>query len=363
MKEYMKNIEAIDILKGIAILLVIFVHVPQRFPIQDEWLKMISKYGQFGVQAFFVISGFTLSYSYSKNKNIKDFYKKRFKRIVPEYWGMLFIYTTIGIINNLLNINISNILNLSKKGFILNFFLIHGTGILTEYRNNVVLGGWFVGVISIFYFLFPYIFKIINKLKEKNEKIIVILPFLTTIFSFIIGYFIGKDYYSIFNQVTSFIVGIILFFSFEKINIKYHKLRNVFSIIGLGIISAILFYGDLEIIKNEALQLIMGLFWTEILIFIYKADIKNKIIASFGKQSYQIYLIHCIFVFQIPYFLKKLLVFFNLKVNVTVQCAVALVLTIILSYFSAKLYKIIIDYIKNMVDKLIKKIVKLINIL
>jgi peptidoglycan/LPS O-acetylase OafA/YrhL len=55
------------------------------------------KYGFYGVQLFFMISGFVIFMSLNKVTSIKDFFYKRFIRLYPTYWICL-IMTTLFIV-------------------------------------------------------------------------------------------------------------------------------------------------------------------------------------------------------------------------------------------------------------------------
>ena len=69
-----KYFDYINGLRGISILLVVLYHTTQHEYLENAFL---------GVDIFFVISGFILTYKYIEKINLKTFFIKRFKRIVP----------------------------------------------------------------------------------------------------------------------------------------------------------------------------------------------------------------------------------------------------------------------------------------
>ena len=71
----------IQILRGIAVLMVVLFHLEIFF----------FESGFLGVDIFFVISGYLMAQLYNKGTTL-DFYKKRFKRILPAY------FVTIGLV-------------------------------------------------------------------------------------------------------------------------------------------------------------------------------------------------------------------------------------------------------------------------
>ena len=64
---------------GLSILWIMFFHSSLTF--QREWINNIKKLGECGVDVFLFVSGISLYFSYTKNQNIKDFYRKRIQRI------------------------------------------------------------------------------------------------------------------------------------------------------------------------------------------------------------------------------------------------------------------------------------------
>lgn len=56
------------------------------YPYESEILTNISKFGYFGVQLFFIISGFVIHKSLEKNNSIQTFYFARVNRIFPSLW-------------------------------------------------------------------------------------------------------------------------------------------------------------------------------------------------------------------------------------------------------------------------------------
>lgn len=89
----------IDGLRGIAALCVLFHHcllgtsmeVPLRM-ILPQVVQIVCSYGAFGVQIFFVISGFVIAHSMRRMASAKDFTKfvlRRQIRLDPPYWCVL----------------------------------------------------------------------------------------------------------------------------------------------------------------------------------------------------------------------------------------------------------------------------------
>lgn len=88
----------LDHLRTLAILLVFFFHY--RIPIfgHPGWVTDAAKFGWTGVDLFFVLSGFLISsqlfsdIKQGQHIHFRDFFVKRFFRILPAFWVVLFIY-------------------------------------------------------------------------------------------------------------------------------------------------------------------------------------------------------------------------------------------------------------------------------
>lgn len=72
---------------GIAILLVVFYHLHCY---TNLGIVAPFHHGAIGVDIFLFFSGYGLCYSYEKN-SLKEFYWRRFKRIMPIFWIHFFL--------------------------------------------------------------------------------------------------------------------------------------------------------------------------------------------------------------------------------------------------------------------------------
>ena len=75
----------LDMLRGIAALSVVLAHIittvaPAANPIQ------VIDFGRFGVQVFFLCSGFIIPVSLQNSQSLKRFWLRRFFRLYPLYW-------------------------------------------------------------------------------------------------------------------------------------------------------------------------------------------------------------------------------------------------------------------------------------
>jgi peptidoglycan/LPS O-acetylase OafA/YrhL len=91
------KLHGLDHLRAFAIVFVFFFHYGRLFP-HPEWTNTISAFGWSGVDLFFVLSGYLIASQLFKsiatqNKiSLKDFFIKRFFRIIPIYLFVVTVY-------------------------------------------------------------------------------------------------------------------------------------------------------------------------------------------------------------------------------------------------------------------------------
>jgi peptidoglycan/LPS O-acetylase OafA/YrhL len=91
------KLHGLDHLRAFAIIFVFLYHYGRLFP-HPDWVNKISEFGWSGVDLFFVLSGYLIASQLFKNmaqqKNIplKEFFIKRFFRIIPVYFIVVTIY-------------------------------------------------------------------------------------------------------------------------------------------------------------------------------------------------------------------------------------------------------------------------------
>lgn len=102
----MTRLLGVDYVRGSAAFLVLFFHATNtvnNYP-TAEWLRVSGSVGHFGVEAFFVISGFIIPYSMERAgyrlKNIASFFTKRLIRVEPAYFLSIIFSILTGVLVN-----------------------------------------------------------------------------------------------------------------------------------------------------------------------------------------------------------------------------------------------------------------------
>lgn len=319
----------LDSLRGVAILLVVMVHVGHIIEDKSVALKFVAQYGQFGVQLFFLVSAYTLSMAFVKNGDLLNFFCKRFFRIAPLYYLFIVVYF-------LLELNIDSRYfdsNYSFLNVLSNVFFVHAW--FASANNSVVPGGWSIACEFAFYAFFPLVFKMVScrplSIWRMSLFVFAVCVLVAVLFMLFAEVFWGFEfrnngfvYYSPFVQMFAFVSGVFLFF-YER-DFQFNPLGSTFLFFGFSIINSVFcafgyFFDSRFFVVTPILSSCSFLF----LFLILKKHGGWRWLAWLGAHSYGIYLSHFIFV----YFVEWKVSFYS------VFCAV-LVASSFLSFLSKK---------------------------
>lgn len=188
-KIYFGNLDA---LRSIACLMVLVSHIfseylEQYFPDAPLFSNPIAKFllenGGLGVQMFFTLSGFLITYLILReiqetgSLNLFDFYKRRILRIWPVYFiVVIFVFLVYGGIKSLLKIDsVTYESPLMSLLFLSNYDLIRILSDKTMYANGMLALTWSVSVEEQFYLFWPLVFVVIPLRFYKWVIVIVLL--------------------------------------------------------------------------------------------------------------------------------------------------------------------------------------------
>lgn len=151
-----KRYEAIDGLRAFAAVGIVSMHVMTNggFILPDPVHRVIGSMGEF-VYLFMAVSGFSMCCGYydrmlSGNVSIVDFYKRRFSKAFP-------FFALLCLIDFAISPSLHSIFEVFAN-------LTLCFGLLPNPTMSVVGVGWFLGLVFVFYLLFPfYCFLLANK--------------------------------------------------------------------------------------------------------------------------------------------------------------------------------------------------------
>lgn len=355
-----KKYQYIDSLRGIAVLLVILVHIhlvldnTTEYFEQDGLLLEIIGNGAYGVQLFFIVSAFTLMMShynrFEEPNRTRNFFIRRFFRIAPMYY-LAIIYFTL---DKYLQFNLADpdFSAIPVRSMLSNVFFTNA--LIPEHTNNYVPGGWSVSVEFLFYFTLPFICK---KIKSFNSALVLFL-FTLTIAVIVDPYIKAHTQfpyfheYNFFVQLPVFPLGIMAYFYLNREQHEIKPLAWVFTAL------LILIFCYVSIPKNIMFSLVFVL----LLIIQNKYKFRllsNKLLASVGKVSFSMYLVHfaVIYLFNRFYFSHVINIsgFETCLLNFVLMYIIVAVLTYIISSIT---YRVIELPGQNLGKKIINNLTK-----
>jgi peptidoglycan/LPS O-acetylase OafA/YrhL len=304
-------------LRGIAACMVMLFHficVSNNF-INNTIIFNIFQFGKYGVQLFFIISGFILTHSLLhsnfKYHNIPIFLLKRFIRIEPPYLISLFFLILFILFRSFIkDISINSQLSIDQV-------LLH-IGYLIPFSKYEWLSivYWTLAIEFQFYFFISFIFPLLLKFVWIRYFSILFL----TIFTLSIN---PNHSIGLFHWLPLFLLGVQISF------IKFLTYNNKnFDYLILLIINIVIFYKFSLTISIISLVV-------ELLI-IFTSEIKFKPFYFLGKISYSIYLIHTLVGFTLLNLLSHIsdLIFVRF-----LFLLITIVVTILAAYFFNKYFE------------------------
>ncbi|MBD81236.1 MAG: hypothetical protein CL840_20130 [Crocinitomicaceae bacterium] len=360
---YFKNLDSI---RFIAAMLVFNQHVLSKSfnllniesPFLNRFLYLISNGGT-GVSIFFVLSGFLITYliiteiEIKGRLNLGKFYIRRFLRIWPLYFAVIFFWFVIYAgIKSLVGINSplgSNILY--HLTFLSNF------DVLTIYQAGKGVDGmfqninWSVSIEEQFYFIWPIIFLL-------PKRLWVYLMLLLLAFSIWFRLENAQDvlvnYLHTFSVLVDLVIGGLFAWGVKKMVLLrrlFEKSNTLSHLLLFGLTFFVLMSGTEFILGDYDLSL--GRIITSTLfalIIVSQALAKGRSILNlsnfgfgnrWGKMTYGIYLLHPITLKMVDLFCRT--IHFDHQNNIynsVIASAVIFVLTLTLSYVSYHYFEI-----------------------
>jgi peptidoglycan/LPS O-acetylase OafA/YrhL len=339
-----ERLDYVDSLRGVAILLVIIVHTGQSISNIAFPLKSLTRFGQMGVQLFFVLSALTMCMSLSRvNLSLTEIYKfyiRRFFRIAPLYYvGIVFYFFYHGVNNYLETHHAAPDEQYTLGNIMANVFFVHG--FIPDANNNIVPGGWSIGTEMTFYLIFPLLFLLF---KKSSNLLIFTYPPMGLLFSFVLISLISAEfnlpainndflYYNLFNLLPVFLLGIFYFFVLKNSNKFYlfpNKISLLFFTAVFFILSLVSFTFYFQITFTPFLCGVTFILLIDV--FKYYQILNNAILVKIGQLSFSMYIFHFVFAWPVSRILNKLL---STHLNPEITFLICLIVTITGTFMAA----------------------------
>jgi peptidoglycan/LPS O-acetylase OafA/YrhL len=300
----MREIKSLTGLRGFAALWVCLLHYTWGWKGPGFWLS-VATHGEEGLDVFFILSGFILSYVYSgqfqttlSGSDYLAFLRARFARVYPLHFFMLMGWVAF-VLLGVIELNKGD----TVQAFILNLFLLHAWGFVDLISWNQP--SWSISSEAFAYLLFPFLGALLFRRPWLNAPIIGLAAAWSLSFSppypRLISKLIRHGYLhpgvqfangvSLFHFFSLFVAGMVLFVATRKMQNILPSLANYgIMLAGLGLLAyscTIPFYDPIVIIGS--CLLIAALFRDEgaaSLIF------GNTVAVFLGEISYALYLSH-----------------------------------------------------------------------
>jgi peptidoglycan/LPS O-acetylase OafA/YrhL len=323
-----KNFLSIQTLRGIAALIVVLFHAStaSETELKSKFFAGIFNFGSAGVDMFFVLSGFIITYTNLKDtnnrRNVFFFLRRRLIRIFPTYWiiisGFLimqmFLYKTS--------------YQLDPVNLVSTYLLFPGHTMINGVSWSLTNELFFYALFAIA-FIFP------------QKKILFALMILYVIF--VSGYYIAGNNGSlgnnwldllIFPLNAEFFLGVIAALIFTRMPARLSSL-SIFVGVMLFIASAVIeFHGSMIFLNGFDRVVYYGIPSFFIVIGVVRLELVKAIkphwvLTSLGDASYSLYLIHLpiLLVFTrllSRYHIDNNLIHFILLLAIAVICAISI---------------------------------------
>lgn len=308
--------EQSKMLQAIACLFIVLHHLTQIITSYGDLnrgpITLLSSMGILFTSVFFFFSGFGLIISVNKNdKYLDSFLRHRLPTVLVPF----FVANIISVIVRIFYIKIP----MTPKQIIqcvTGYVLINGNG-------------WYIVEIVFIYIAFYILFKLI-----RNKKIAATLLCIFTAFLIYTGYTRGHDFSTLgdhwfkgewwYNSTIVFIYGVVFAINKERIMtyIKRHykcllAIFSVLFVVGFCLEEVIRkrygYYTEsvvVDVINSKLLtliaQMLLCMIFTSLMILIFvKIQVGNKVLKYLGSISMEIFLIHGLFINNIPNLNRK----------------------------------------------------------
>ncbi len=330
------KINTLQILRAFAAIYVLITHVFQYSnykPFGDYFLS-----GQYGVDIFFILSGFLIYLTVKKTDKPFQYAKKRLLRIYPLYIFVFLLYLITGTGKYHMEGVITYIQNITMMPW----------SKPIGYNSLIVVVAW----TTVFELFFYFLFFLVIILKISKKWIIIIIPFIFTVSQFISkGEFVpvNAPFFSFLLSLGGsfylfmFVIGCLIseFFITNKITLlkkKQYNILLIFSIIAMGVMMFVRYNFIMSFFVSSFLFLTISQFERY-----YKLNTKSMFIKKlihWGDISFSIYILHIMII-------KIIIEYLNFE-NTTILLLLTFVTTILLSSLTYKwIEKPFIDFSKK----------------
>ena len=296
--------------------------------------------GYLAVCTFFVLSGYlgVITNLNKDNFSLKKYYLKKIKKI---YIPLLIVtFISIAVVSNIPNtywLNIKNETTSVLLGYN-NFWQINANlDYFARHIDSPFMHFWYIAILIQFDLLFPFIFMILNKLREKfNKNIPIVITFVGSVIGAIIFYNMSKTnlmnaYYNTFTRVYSLFIGMMLGYihneygNFFTLDVTSIKLKNIIYILYLIVIIIMFKFVPATSIYFSTSMVLINIVSCRCIDYAVSYNNESKIdhlIRGVANMTYEIYLVQYPVIYAFQY----------LNINHVIKIPIIIVIVLLLSF-------------------------------
>lgn len=312
-------------LRAIAALMVVVAHIELRkSSLNLQHIQFVTTWGTLGVNLFFVISGFLITYLLLTEKqrfgdvSLHHFYTRRILRIWPLYFLiLLFGYYLTPVL--LPQYYLSDVDKFTSQSILCNIFFLSNITMILNLTPLIISPIWSIGIEEQFYIFWPIIMRI-NKIQVITKIVIAIIfihPSLKLILFYLSSRYPALQILSSTLSTMKFdsmamggIMAIISHFgkiSLFRLELKLQLFTSTATQVGAFVLLAALFtMSYYKPILIDIYQPFSAIFAICILNLATNPSsiiqIENRVLNYFGKISYGLYIYHMPVIYLIFHF-------------------------------------------------------------
>lgn len=294
-----KTIPSLNGWRAIAVTLVVLGHLKTTLNADSVIYKILDNliFADFGVRIFFVLSGFLITTLLLKEKNkngkisIKNFFVRRFLRIVPVLWLYL---ATVAILNQFFDFKFTLFHFLGPLLYVNNFNFFPSTWLLGH--------TWSLAVEEQFYLIWPFLFSFFSRILDVSLFFIIVTPIISIITYFkpnLSTYLLEPFFRPAAAIFTGAVLSIVWSKNFYQININNYLKSIAFYLLALFalVISILRHHGIFGFVLHPGGDTLLNLIICYLIVFsILKKEtsvyttLNLPIFVKIGILSYSIYI-------------------------------------------------------------------------
>lgn len=166
------------------------------------WTEQFARIGYVGVEFFFILSGFVLTWSWNPRVSAATFYRRRFARIYP-----LYITTWVAVV---IAAQVAGIPDQSMLGAVLGVFMIQAWFPQQEIFQAGNTPGWSLSAEAFFYALFPFLIGRLPTWRWVTACLVAVITLGGLAYASTDAYSVWFAYYSPIYGLLYFVTGMTL---------------------------------------------------------------------------------------------------------------------------------------------------------